>query len=143
MGRRFPGSTQPCLHRRHGDIEDVKQPNAAMFPQKLGSVRLSETHGPLKRRRVAVRYYLMVLCVSTQEHETYLLKHKSKFYSFFWDALHIQKAVELEVELPFSFLLLFFTPCQSGNTNEEGQRSHVMYSSFICTILMHVYIIII
>lgn len=46
--------------------------------------------------------------------EAHLLEHESELHPFFRHALHVQEAVELEVEFPLSFLLLFFAASESG-----------------------------
>jgi hypothetical protein len=48
---------------------------------------------------------------------THLLKHERKLHALLRHALHVQEAVEFEVEFPVSFVLLFLTASQSYGGN--------------------------
>ena len=52
---------------------------------------------------------------------THLLKHERKLHALLGHALHVQEAVEFEVEFPVSFVLLFLTASQSY----EGSYSNI------------------
>ena len=46
--------------------------------------------------------------------KTHLLEHEGKLHPFPWHALHIQEAVEFEIEFPLALVLSFLTARQSG-----------------------------
>ena len=53
---------------------------------------------------------------------THLLKHERKLHALLGHALHVQEAVEFEVEFPLSFVLLFLTASQTDRGKDSNSN---------------------
>lgn len=72
----------------------------------------------------SLAFFLLLKVPQNGTFVLYLLKHKGKFHTIFWDVFCVQEAVELEVELPVH-LSSFSSGSKPARMCEEGERDEI------------------